>query len=594
MPGMPGYDPGTGSGRAATRPMIMEYTMSLEAAPSSRPTLPKAPTGIAGFDDITGGGLPAGRPSLICGSAGSGKTLFATTFLVNGTTLFDEPGVFMSFEERSEDLAANVASLGYNLDKLVEDGRIAIDHVQVDRSDIEENGEYDLEGLFLRLGFAVDSVGAKRVVLDTIETLFSSFDNQAILRSELRRLFGWIKDRGLSCIITGERGEGQFTRQDLEEYVSDCVVLLDNRVHEQITTRRLRVVKYRGSAHGTNEYPFLIDAQGISVLPVTGAGLSHGVSSEVVSTGIPGLDAMLGQGGFFRGTSLLLTGTAGTGKTSFSSTMVNAACERGERCMMFVFEESAAQVVRNARSIGLDLQRHADAGLLRFEAARPSLYGLEMHLARMHRDVEAFGPQLVVIDPITAFRGPEAEVQSVLLRMVDLLKARGITGIFTSLMHGGTGATIDADADLGMSSLMDAWVRLTHEEANGEINRTLYIIKARGMSHSNQVREYQMSEAGIGLIEPYIGPEGVLTGSARLSQVAREQAAALRRQQEIERRRREIARRRAAVDRQIQELRAALEAEEQEVTLLHQQDQERESALARDRQAMARHRTAAE
>ncbi|KAA2215220.1 KaiC family protein [Pseudoroseomonas oryzae] len=568
--------------------------MSLEAAPSSRPTLPKAPTGIAGFDDITGGGLPAGRPSLICGSAGSGKTLFATTFLVNGTTLFDEPGVFMSFEERSEDLAANVASLGYNLDKLVEDGRIAIDHVQVDRSDIEENGEYDLEGLFLRLGFAVDSVGAKRVVLDTIETLFSSFDNQAILRSELRRLFGWIKDRGLSCIITGERGEGQFTRQDLEEYVSDCVVLLDNRVHEQITTRRLRVVKYRGSAHGTNEYPFLIDAQGISVLPVTGAGLSHGVSSEVVSTGIPGLDAMLGQGGFFRGTSLLLTGTAGTGKTSFSSTMVNAACERGERCMMFVFEESAAQVVRNARSIGLDLQRHADAGLLRFEAARPSLYGLEMHLARMHRDVEAFGPQLVVIDPITAFRGPEAEVQSVLLRMVDLLKARGITGIFTSLMHGGTGATIDADADLGMSSLMDAWVRLTHEEANGEINRTLYIIKARGMSHSNQVREYQMSEAGIGLIEPYIGPEGVLTGSARLSQVAREQAAALRRQQEIERRRREIARRRAAVDRQIQELRAALEAEEQEVTLLHQQDQERESALARDRQAMARHRTAAE
>jgi circadian clock protein KaiC len=574
--------------------MIMEYTMSLEAAPSSRPTLPKAPTGIAGFDDITGGGLPAGRPSLICGSAGSGKTLFATTFLVNGATLFDEPGVFMSFEERSEDLAANVASLGYNLDKLVEDGRIAIDHVQVDRSDIEENGEYDLEGLFLRLGFAVDSVGAKRVVLDTIETLFSSFDNQAILRSELRRLFGWIKDRGLSCIITGERGEGQFTRQGLEEYVSDCVVLLDNRVHEQITTRRLRVVKYRGSAHGTNEYPFLIDAQGISVLPVTGAGLSHGVSSEVVSTGIPGLDAMLGRGGFFRGTSLLLTGTAGTGKTSFSSTMVNAACERGERCMMFVFEESAAQVVRNAHSIGLDLQRHVDAGLLRFEAARPSLYGLEMHLARMHRDVEAFGPQLVVIDPITAFRGPEAEVQSVLLRMVDLLKAGGITGIFTSLMHGGTGATIDADADLGMSSLMDAWVRLTHEEANGEINRTLYIIKARGMSHSNQVREYQMSEAGIGLIEPYIGPEGVLTGSARLSQVAREQAAALRRQQEIERRRREIARRRAAVDRQIEELRAALEAEEQEVTLLHQQDQERESALARDRQAMARHRTAAE
>lgn len=568
--------------------------MSLEAVAPSRPALPKALTGIAGFDDITGGGLPAGRPSLICGSAGSGKTLFATTFLVHGATLYDEPGVFMSFEERAEDLAANVASLGYDLDRLVEQERIAIDHVQVDRAEIEENGEYDLEGLFLRLGFAVDSVGAKRVVLDTIETLFSSLDNEAILRSELRRLFGWIKDRGLTCIITGERGEGQFTRQGLEEYVSDCVVLLDNRVHEQIMTRRLRVVKYRGSAHGTNEYPFLIDAQGISVLPVTGAGLSHSVSTEVVSSGIGGLDAMLEPGGFYRGSSLLLTGTAGAGKTSFSSAMIDAACARGERCMMFVFEESAAQVVRNARSIGLDLQRHVDAGLLRFEAARPSLYGLEMHLARMHRDIEAFQPQVVVVDPISAFRGPDAEVHSALLRMVDLLKARGITGVFTSLVHGGSGATVSAEADLGMSSLMDVWIRLTHEEANGEINRTLYIIKARGMSHSNQVREYQMSEAGIGLIEPYIGPEGVLTGSARLSQVAREQASALRRQQETERRRREIARRRAAVERQIEELRATLEAEEQEAGLLHQQDQEREATLASDREALARRRSAAE
>jgi circadian clock protein KaiC len=567
----------------------MDRLMPVEAP--ARPSLPKAPTGIAGFDDITLGGLPAGRPSLICGSAGSGKTMFASTFLVNGATLFDEPGVFMSFEERAEDLVANVASLGYDLDTLVADGRIAIDHVQVDRSEIEENGEYDLEGLFLRLGWAVDSIGAKRVVLDTIETLFSSLDNQAVLRSELRRLFGWIKDRGLTCIITGERGEGQFTRQGLEEYVSDCVVLLDNRVHEQITTRRLRVVKYRGSAHGTNEYPFLIDSQGISVLPVTGAALEHEVSTEVVSSGVPGLDAMLGRGGFYRGTSILLTGTAGTGKTTFASSFVDAACARGERCLFFVFEESAAQIVRNARSVGLDLARHLDSGLLRFEAARPSLYGLEMHLARMHRDLDLFRPEIVVIDPISAFNGPEAEVQSVLLRMVDLLKGRGITAVMTSLLRQDYASS---QQDLGLSSLMDSWIRLFNEEANGEMNRTLYVIKSRGMSHSNQVREYVMSEGGIGLIEPYVGPEGVLTGSARLTQVSRERAAALRRQQEAERRQRDLARRREAAERQIAEMRAALEAEEEEIALLQSEDAAREAALNHDREAMARHRNAAE
>jgi circadian clock protein KaiC len=567
----------------------MDHSMPAEAP--ARSSLPKAPTGIAGFDDITLGGLPAGRPSLICGSAGSGKTMFASTFLVNGATLFDEPGVFMSFEERTEDLIANVASLGYDLDKLVEDGRIAIDHVQVDRSEIEENGEYDLEGLFLRLGWAVDSIGAKRVVLDTIETLFASLDNEAVLRAELRRLFGWIKNRGLTCIITGERGEGQFTRQGLEEYVSDCVVLLDNRVHDQITTRRLRVVKYRGSAHGTNEYPFLIDSQGISVLPVTGAALTHDVSSEIVSSGVPGLDAMLGAGGFYRGSSILLTGTAGTGKTTFASSFVEAACARGERCLFFVFEESAAQIVRNARSVGLDLGQHLERGLLRFEAARPSLYGLEMHLARMHRDLDLFQPDIVVIDPISAFNGPELEVQSVLLRMVDLLKGRGITAVMTSLLRQDYASS---QQDLGLSSLMDSWIRLFNEEANGEMNRTLYVIKSRGMSHSNQVREYSMSAAGIGLIEPYVGPEGVLTGSARLTQVSRERAASLRRQQEAERRQRDLARRREAAERQIAEMRAALEAEAEEIALLQSEDAARESALDRDREALARHRNAAE
>ncbi len=556
--------------------------MPLPAA--NHPLLPKAPTGIAGFDDVTLGGLPAGRPSLLCGAAGCGKTLFAVTFLVNGATRFDEPGVFMSFEERAEDLAANVASLGYDLDGLIATGKLAIDHVRVERSEIEESGEYDLEGLFVRLGYAVDSIGAKRVVLDTIETLFSGFTDPSILRAELRRLFGWLKDRGLTAVITGERGEGQLTRQGLEEYVSDCVVLLDNRVEDQITTRRLRVVKYRGSAHGTNEYPFLIDGQGLSVLPITSSGLGCPVSAAIVSTGVPGLDAMLQKGGFYRGSSVLLSGVAGTGKTTFASHFADAACARGERCLSFVFEESAEEICRNALSVGLDLKQRVDSGLLRFEAARPSLYGLEMHLARMHRDLEQFKPSVVVIDPLSAFRGPEAEVHATLLRMVDLLKAQGITGLFTSLQAD------DAAADgtgQGLSSLMDVWVKLLGIEADGERNRILYVIKSRGMSHSNQVREYRITGTGIDLVDAYVGPEGVLTGTARLTQESREQTAAARRQQEAARRRRDVARRRKAIERQITELRAALEIEEDEAQVLLVEEDAHEATLAGNRNVVA-------
>ena len=563
--------------------------MPLEA--TTQITLPKAATGISGFDDVTLGGLPVGRPSLICGAAGCGKTLFAVTFLVNGATRFGEAGVFMSFEERAEDLAANVASLGYNLDGLMAEGKLAIDHVRVERSEIEESGEYDLEGLFVRLGYAVDSIGAKRVVLDTIETLFSGFTDPSVLRAELRRLFGWLKARGLTAIITGERGEGQLTRHGLEEYVSDCVILLDNRVVDQITTRRLRVVKYRGSAHGTNEYPFLIDGGGISVLPVTSSGLKRPASSEVISSGIPGLDAMIRHGGFFRGSSILLSGVAGTGKTTIAGHFADAACVRGERCLFFVFEESAEEICRNALSVGLDLRARVDSGLLRFEAARPSLYGLEMHLARMHRDLDRFQPDVVIVDPVSAFRGPSTEVHATLLRMMDLLKSRGITALFTSLR---TDATLVEGTDHGLSSLMDAWIKLADAEANGERNRTLYLIKARGMSHSNQVREYRVTDAGVELIEPYIGPEGVLTGTARLTQTAREQAAAARRQQEAERRRRNLVHRREALERQIEEMRAALEAEEDEANLSLTQEDAHEAALATDRVAVAALRGAAE
>ena len=565
--------------------------MPPEAPYPTSPTLPKAPTGISGFDDITLGGLPAGRPSLVCGAAGCGKTLFAVTFLVNGATRFDEPGVFMSFEERADDLAANVASLGYDLDGLVAGGRLAIDHVRVERSEIEESGDYDLEGLFVRLGFAIDQIGAKRVVLDTIETLFASFSNPAILRAELRRLFGWIKERGLTAIITGERGDGQLTRQGLEEYVSDCVVLLDNRVEDQITTRRLRVVKYRGSAHGTNEYPFLIDDHGISVLPVTSTTLDRPASSEIVSSGIPGLDLMLRSGGFFRGSGILLSGVAGTGKSTIASHFADAACRRGERCLAFLFEESAQEVCRNARSIGLDLQAWIDAGLLRYESARPSLYGLEMHLARLHRDLDRFRPDVVVIDPISAFRGPDAEVHAALLRMMDLLKGRGITALFTSLRNDGK---LVEGSDEGLSSLMDVWIKLTDIEANGERNRALYIIKVRGMSHSNQVREYRITDSGIDMMQPYVGPEGVLTGTARLSQAARERAAAERRQQEAERRRRDLARRRDALERRIEEMRAALQVEEEDAGLQLAQEETHEAALATDRLAVAARRGAAE
>jgi circadian clock protein KaiC len=552
--------------------------------------LAKAPTGVSGFDNVTLGGLPLGRPSLVCGPAGCGKTLFAMTFLVNGATRFGEPGVFMSFEERKADLTANFASLGYDLDGLAAAGKLAIDHVRVERAEILETGDYDLEGLFVRLGYAVDRIGAKRVVLDTIESLFSGFADPSVLRAELRRLFGWIKDRGLTAIITGERGDGQLTRQGLEEYVSDCVIVLDNRVEDQITTRRLRVVKYRGSAHGTNEYPFLIDHQGISVLPVTSSGLQRPVSNEIVPSGIPGLDAMLRTGGFFKGSGILLSGVAGTGKTTIGSHFADAACARGQRCMFFVFEEGADEICRNALSVGLDLRARAESGLLRFEAARPSLYGLEMHLARMHRDLESFRPDVVVIDPVSAFRGPSTEVHATLLRMLDLLKSRGITALFTSLRAD----DMQIDGTDGLSSLMDVWIKLSDVEANGERNRTLYVIKSRGMGHSNQVREYRITNSGIEMIDAYIGPEGVLTGAARLNQEAREQAAAMRRLQEVERRRREIARRRQALERQIGELRADLDAGEEEERHLLDDDQGHEATLASDRTALAALRGTAE
>jgi circadian clock protein KaiC len=553
--------------------------------------LEKARTGIKGLDDVTIGGLPRGRPTLLCGAAGCGKTLIAMTFLVNGAMQYGEAGVFMSFEERSEDLAANVASLGYDLDGLIAAKKLVIDHVRIEPAEIEVSGDFDFEPLFVRLGYAIDQVGAKRVVLDTIEALFSGFKDEAILRAEFRRLFAWLKDRGVSAIITGERGEGQLTRYGIEEYVSDCVILLDNRVHDQVTTRRLRIVKYRGSSHGTNEYPFLIDDRGVSVMPITSARLQHKISSDIVPSGVADLDAMFGRRGFYRGSSVLLSGLAGTGKSTFSAWFANAVCARAERCLYFAFEESPDQIVRNMHSAGIDLQRHVDSGLLVFESARPSLYGLEMHLARMHRDIVEFNPAAVVVDPISAFRGVQSEIHGTLLRLADICKERGITAFFTSLSLASDHAS---EADRGVSSLMDTWISLTDLESSGERNRVMFVLKARGMSHSNQMREYLLTGSGIKLIDPYVGQGGVLTGTARQAQEARERNETLERSQAIERRQRDLDRRRATVERQIAELRAAMEAEESEASMLGQQESGREEILIADRLAMATKRGAAE
>ncbi len=537
---------------------------------SATPRLPKSPTGIQGLDEITDGGLPRGRPTLVCGGAGCGKTLLAAEFLVRGAVQFGEPGVFMAFEETEKELKANVASLGFDLTGLVRRKKIVVDYVHIERSEFQESGEYDLEGLFVRLNHAIDSIGAKRVVLDTLEVLFASLPNEAILRSELRRLFRWLKEKGVTAVLTAERGREALTRHGLEEYVSDCVILLDHRVNDQIATRHLRVVKYRGALHGTNEFPFLIGAAGISVLPITSLALNHKVSTARIATGISRLDAMLGGRGFFRGSSILLTGTPGTGKTIISSNFAQAAARRGERVLFFSFEESPDQIIRNMHSIGLRLEPLVKRGLLRFHSARPSLYGLEMHLATMFKEIATFQPHVVIIDPITSLMdsGTDSEGKGMVTRLIDFLKAGQITSLFTSLTQGGHALQ---QSEAAMSSLMDSWLLLQDFEGNGERNRVLYVLKARGMAHSNQIREFLISDRGIDLVDAYIGASGVLTGSARAAQGALEKAAVLTSQQEAARRKRELERKREAIERQINGLRSDYESETMELRRIDEQ-----------------------
>ena len=558
---------------------------------SSGPRLPKCPTGIQGLDEITAGGLPRGRPTLVCGGAGCGKTLLAAEFLVRGAVQFGEPGVLMAFEETEAELRANVASLGFDLAGLVRRKQIVIDYVHLEPGEVQESGEYDLEGLFVRLNHAIDSVGAKRVVLDTLEALFAGLRNEAILRAELRRLFRWLKEKGVTAVITAERGREQLTRHGLEEYVSDCVILLDHRVNDQIATRHLRVVKYRGSRHGTNEFPFLIGDKGLSVLPITSLALNHKVSNERIATGIPRLDAMLGGRGFFRGSSILLTGTPGTGKTIISANFAQAAARRGERVLFFSFEESPNQIIRNMHSIGLRLEPLVQRGRLRFHSARPSLYGLEMHLATMFKEIASFQPHVVIMDPITSLMeaGTDSECKGMVTRLIDYLKAGQVTSLFTSLTQGGHALQ---QSEMAMSSLMDSWLLLQDFEGNGERNRVLYVLKARGMAHSNQVREFLISERGIDVVDAYIGPSGVLTGSARAAQEALEKAAVLASQQEAARRKRELERKRLALERQIGGLRSAYETEAMELRRIDEQVGTQTLMLTSERAASGRLRQA--
>ncbi|HEY9880995.1 MAG TPA: circadian clock protein KaiC, partial [Leptolyngbyaceae cyanobacterium] len=533
-----------------------------------------------------------GRPTLVCGKAGCGKTLMAMEFLVRGALDLGEPGVFVSLEESPDELTQNVASLGWNLDDLIAKKLLGVDYIHIERNQIEETGAYDLEALFVRIGHAISRVNAKRIVIDTLETLFGSLSNAALVRSELRRLFLWLKSKGVTAIITAESGDdNSLTRHGIEEYVSDCVLVLDQRIQQDLSTRRLRIVKYRGSQHSSNEYPFLIESDGIVVLPITSVGLDYTVSSERISTGVERLDKMLGNQGIYRGSSTLISGTSGTGKSSLSAHFAKASCDRNERCLYVAFEESANQIIRNMRSIGLDLETPSQKGLLRFHALRPTLYGLEMHLVKICQIVQEFQPRLVIFDPISSLNaaGVFHHIQSFLMRLVDFLKTQGITTVLTNLTAGGSALET---TDVGISSLMDTWLLLRDQENFGERNRLLFVLKARGIHHSNQVREFRMTSQGIEMLDVYLGPSGIVTGTARQIREAEDAAEAAARQQAIERKKHEIERKRVIVEAQIQALRAQFNAEEEDVEQFIIQTRQHEKQLLEEQQSRAKLRFA--
>ena len=553
--------------------------MKDKPADEVRINLPKVATGIKGLDEITNGGLPQGRPTLITGSAGTGKTLLSLEFLVNGVIEYDEPGVFMAFEETEEELIQNVASLGFDLQKMIEDKRIFVDYVHIERSEIEEAGEYNLDGLFVRLNNAIETVGAKRVVLDTLEALFTGFTDQTILRAELRRLFRWLKAKGVSAIITGEKGEIGLTRHGLEEYVSDCVISLSHEEQDRVYTRRLRIVKYRGTKHETSEFPFLIDDDGFAVMPITSLALDHDVSEERISSGVPEMDAMLGGKGFFRGSSILISGTSGTGKTSLCGHMADGACKRGEKVLYLSFEESSRQIIRNMKSIGMNLGKWVEKKQLMFHSARVSLFGLEAHLTALHKLIGKHEPDLIIIDPINAYlsNDDEIEAKTMLIRLIDFIKANKITGYFTSL----TGSSeAEASTSVNISSLMDTWLLLRDIETRGERNRGLYVLKSRGMANSNQIREFMITSKGVKLKDVYLGREGVLTGSSRLMQEMIDQEDSRKLQEKINSLEEELERKEKAMEAQVELIR--LQAKSEKIDIMNELDQLKREILQKE------------
>jgi circadian clock protein KaiC len=517
--------------------------------------LKKVASGISGLDEMTDGGLPRGRPTLVCGTAGCGKTMLGLQFLVRGAMDHGEPGVLVTFEETPADLTANVAGVGWDLADLQRRKQLVIEYIKVEPNQIQETGAYDLEGLFIRLGAAIDAIGAKRVVIDTLEVLFAALADQTTLRSELRRLFGWLKDRGVTAVITAESGDGTLTRHGLEEYVSDCVIFLDHRVTRQVSTRRLRIVKYRGSSHGTDETPFMIDTHGFRVMPAASMRLAHDAPEQRVSTGVARLDLMLGGAGYFRGGSILITGTPGSGKTSLAAAFLAAGCARGERAILFSFEESPQQLTRNLRSVSIALEHHIQEGCLRVLATRPTAYGLEGHLASMLHAVEEHDPRLVVVDPISAFNGANDDLTAMLTRLIDSLKERQVTAVCTSL------TTSDDDVLMPVAGVVDAWLSLAMVETNGERNRSLQVVKARGTRHSNQVRELLISDTGIDLLDVYTGTGAVVMGTGRQIREAVDVEDVIEHQERAEARQRRLDRQRSAVEAKIAVLQADFDVE---------------------------------
>lgn len=547
--------------------------------------LPKSPTGIAGFDDITNGGLPTARTTLVCGGTGSCKTLFSMQFLVKGAIEFDEPGVFLSFEETKDELAQNVTSFGWDLPAMSEQKKIYLDHINIEKSEMEEVGDYSLQGLFLRIEAAVKAVNAKRIVIDTLEALFAAFTDENVIRAEIRRLFRWLKDKKLTAVITGEKGEKTFTRNGLEEYISDCVLFLDNRMIDQVCTRRLRIVKYRGTSHGTNEYPFILTDTGFSMFPITTLEMDYAIINERVSSGIDRLDTMLDGQGYFRGSSILISGTAGTGKTSFGASFAYAACSRNERVIYFSFEEAPSQIVRNMKSIGIDLKPAVEKGLLAFHSVRSTTYGLETHLAMMIDKINAFKPSIVVVDPISNFSSVSdlKDVKEVLTRIIDYMKSEGITALFTDLSHSGTQ---EETTEAAISSLMDTWVLLRDIEIGGERNRGLYLLKSRGMAHSNQIREYLITKKGIDLVDAYIGPSGVLTGTARIVQEAKEDSELLIQKQKIERLKRELKRKEKLLKSRYEDIKTEFDSSKEDMEIAIAEEEARIKTMEKSKERL--------